>query len=64
MSKELMERRLVDLVKDALREYQDEVNRSSLSPASKANYLSHASDFVKWLEDEFTPGRGRVRRGS
>ena len=46
-------------VQGALERYEREVNSSRLSAKAKWTYLRHASTFVRWLDDAFTPG-GRV----
>ena len=43
-------------VKSALENYEKEVKASKLQPKSARTYLVHARHFVRWLEDDFTPG--------
>ena len=43
-------------VREALREYDEEVNNSKLSLESKAAYVAHAKQFVRWLEHDLEPG--------
>ena len=43
-------------VKTALKHYEAEVKASKLQPESKRTYLLHAWHFVRWIEDDFTPG--------
>ena len=43
-------------VQKALEDYQREVERSKLQPSTKRTYLTHATNFVRWLEDDFRPG--------
>ena len=43
-------------VKEALRRYEIEVKASKLQPNSQNTYLLHARNFVRWLDDKFTPG--------
>lgn len=42
----------------ALKRYEREVEQSKLSPTTKRTYILHATNFVRWLKGEFTPGRG------
>ena len=51
-----MDKRLVDFVKDALREYEEEVEGTNLTRSSKDSYIGHAKEFVRWLDGTFTPG--------
>ncbi len=56
----------IDEVKVALELYIDEVEESGLSKQSQTTYIDHAKQFVRWLDDDFTPGilvRGRRGRG-
>ena len=46
-------------VRIALRDYKAEVKESGLSPTTKDTYVLHATNFVRWLEDDFRPGGGR-----
>lgn len=43
-------------VQEALDRYEEEVNGSSLARNTKATYLLHANNFVRWLDDDFEPG--------
>lgn len=43
-------------VEAALKEYCAEVMASDLSAASQAIYIDQASNFVRWVNGEFTPG--------
>ena len=43
-------------VEEALKEYEQEVERSNLAPDSKRTYRRHASTFARWLGGRFTPG--------
>lgn len=43
-------------VKEALEHYEVEVKESKLRPKSQQTYLLHAQHFVRWIEDDFTPG--------
>ena len=43
-------------VQQALERYEREVKDSRLSPKAKWTYIRHASTFVRWLDDDFTPG--------
>ena len=56
MSKQQMDKRLLDFVKDALREYEQEVEKTNLKSSAKHTYIHHAKAFVRWLDDSFTPG--------
>lgn len=48
-------------VQDAFEQYQEEVEKSPLKLSAKNTYLLHARQFVRWLDDNFTPG-ATVRR--
>ena len=43
-------------IEAALREYEQEVESSNMSPATQHTYLLHSENFVKWLKGEFVPG--------
>jgi hypothetical protein len=43
-------------VKNALKRYEDEVNESNLELNTKKTYLRHSMTFVRWIDDDFTPG--------
>jgi len=51
-----IEPRALAAVKAALERYETEVKASKLRPKSQQTYLVHARHFVRWLEDDFTPG--------
>ena len=46
----------VEEVRQALRRYVAEVEASPLKQSSKWNFVLHAENFVRWLEDSFNPG--------
>jgi hypothetical protein len=43
-------------IERALREYEAEVEATNLSEPTKKTYLGHTREFVRWLNDDFTPG--------
>jgi hypothetical protein len=43
-------------VQRALEEYEAEVKATNLAEDSKQTYLGHTRHFVRWLNDDFTPG--------
>ena len=43
-------------VQDALEQYEEEVEASSMTRSTKDTYLRHAWHFVRWLDDDFVPG--------
>lgn len=43
-------------VEQALREYEAEVSATKLTQPTKKTYLGHSRHFVRWLNDDFTPG--------
>ena len=43
-------------VKDALEQYEQEVEAAELQKSTKRTYLQHAKSFVRWLDDGFKPG--------
>jgi Tfp pilus assembly protein PilX len=43
-------------IEAALREYEQEVESSNMTPATQHTYLLHSENFVKWLKGEFVPG--------
>ena len=53
-----MDKKLVDFVKDALCEYEQQIEGTALKPSTKDTYIGHAREFVRWLEGKFTPGSG------
>lgn len=46
----------LDEVRAALLKYEQEVDQTRLRDKTKQTYLHHASTFVRWLADDFTPG--------
>jgi hypothetical protein len=48
-------------VQDAFQRYTDAVEQSGLRVASKENYIRHARAFIRWLHDEFEPGKHPLR---
>ena len=49
-------------VQDAFERYHETVEQSPLSLSAKHTYLLHARQFVRWLNDDFTPGANVGRR--
>ena len=49
-------------VQAAFERYKDEVETSKLQPDSKDTYLGRTEQFVRWLNDDFTPGATVGRR--
>ena len=47
-------------VRRAFAQYEREVEQADLVPDTKSTYLYHSRSFVRWLNDDFTPG-GRRR---
>lgn len=47
---------VIQAVESALEEYKQEVSGRALRPSTRATYLLHATNFVRWLKDEFDPG--------
>ncbi len=43
-------------VQRALEEYEAEVQATNLTEDSKKTYLGHTRHFVRWLNDDFSPG--------
>ncbi|HWR36390.1 MAG TPA: hypothetical protein VN622_11025 [Clostridia bacterium] len=43
-------------IRELLNGYADDVDKSDLSTHSKAMYIGHADNFVRWIHGEFTPG--------
>ncbi len=43
-------------VERAFKEYEAEVDASNLSDISKHNYKRYVRQFVRWLNNDFTPG--------
>ena len=54
---------ILTAIQEAYERYVSEVNTSDLTPESKLTYLSHAQQFVRWLDDDFEPGETKRRRG-
>ena len=50
-------------VRDALGQYEMQVDASPLALNTKNTYLLHARNFVRWLDDDFEPG-ATLRSGS
>jgi hypothetical protein len=48
-------------VQQAFQRYTDTVEQSGLSVGSRANYLIHARAFIRWLNDDFEPGKHLLR---
>ena len=51
-------------VEFAFKQYEFEVNGSSLTSATKRTYLLHARNFVPWLSYNFQPGSDNESRQS
>lgn len=49
-------------VQDAFEQYEKVVEDSPLKLSAKNTYLLHARQFVRWLDDRFTPGATVNRR--
>ena len=45
----------------ALEKYEAEVNTAPLTRKTKNTYISHADNFVRWLQDDFEPGVKKKR---
>jgi hypothetical protein len=43
-------------VEAALKQYDAEVHASGLQPKTVRTYVLHATNFVRWLKDDFVPG--------
>ena len=50
-------------VQTALQRYELEVEATGLTAQSKATYLLHARNFVRWLDDGFEPKEQVIRKG-
>ena len=50
-------------VEKALEAYEKEIRASALTPHSQKTYLLHATHFVRWLKDDFTPGGTLINQG-
>ena len=48
----------VVVISSAIRADNPEVSEATLSPLTQRTYLQHAESFVRWLKDDFKPGRG------
>ncbi|MBZ5569106.1 MAG: hypothetical protein LAN64_14805 [Acidobacteriia bacterium] len=48
--------KLLEEPEAALKKYSEEIDASELSLASKAIYLDHFTNFVRWVKGEFRPG--------
>ena len=50
-------------VQAAFEEYKTAVKETLMSESSQWTYITHTEQFVRWLDDQFTPGSGmRLRR--
>ena len=47
---------MLQAVQAALQAYEEEVMASTMSKNSKHTYIHRAQIFVRWLDDDFTPG--------
>jgi hypothetical protein len=43
-------------VEQALEAYEAEVRAARLAPKTVRTYLLHATNFVRWMRDDFAPG--------
>ena len=50
-------REFLEDLRAAFELYSEAVNQTTLSRHSKRTYLSDVQRFIRWLEDEFEPGR-------
>ncbi len=48
-------------VEGAFERYQAEVRAANLERTTEETYINRAAQFVRWLNDDFTPGAGRKR---
>ena len=49
-------------VEEAFEAYRIEVMQTRMTSSTKATYLSHTEYFVRWLKDDFEPGKyARIR---
>lgn len=48
--------RSINRLYELLDEYAQQVNASALSESSKVDYVSFAEMFVRWTDNDFTPG--------
>ena len=53
---------VLEAVEEALTLYRDEVEASDMRFTTRRIYVNLAEAFVRWLNDEFTPGRGYATR--
>jgi len=44
-------------VREALRRYERLVNSTDMTESTKKTYLLHSTNFVRWLADDFEPGK-------
>ena len=51
-----LDRSCLQRVQEALERYRQEVESTELQPTTKKTYLTHAENFVRWLDDDFEPG--------
>ena len=49
-------------VEDALEQYRKEVDATEMRQSAKTTYLLHSRNFVRWLDDDFTPGAALAER--
>ena len=49
-------------IQRALERYKREVEDTDLAQTTKATYILHADQFVRWLKDDFEPGGTLQRR--
>ncbi len=47
---------VIQAVEAVLEEYKQEISSCALQPSTKATYIIHAENFVRWLKDDFKPG--------
>ena len=50
-------REFLDDLRTAFELYSEAVNQANLSMNSKRTYLSDVQRFIRWLEDDFEPGK-------
>lgn len=48
-------------IRKAFERYKSEVEASGLAPSTKASYIEHAEQFVRWIKDAFRAW-GRLER--
>jgi hypothetical protein len=44
-------------IRDALDRYEQAVSETDCTDSTKQTYILHAQHFVRWLNDDFEPGR-------